>query len=203
MISLVILISILFDSTSIAFIGSLVIAITFMFIHDMSSYEDFNNNEEKSINDFKNLTSNFFCLYPYIHLRKIITRLILSELRWLYKSDLSFSELHESWITLFKIGSFLFLILIIKIFILDNIKISYFDKFIFKILGVNSDITDNDSDVIEEKEFTNQKASKENSILILKNLDKLYFSFIRRFAKYACKDISFSLRNNEVIFIYD
>lgn len=203
MISFAYFISFFCRSTSIPYIGSLVLSISVMFIVELVMDTEFSKSEKKNmdsnnINMFKYNLSLFLSCFPCTHVFKILMRLLKAELKWSVV-DLTYQDFYPEFIQLFLIGTVMSIIVIFKIFIFDKLNLSKYDKYFSKFTKFEyKKVKIDDLDVLEEIEFTKQKASNSNSILRIESFDKLYISLIRRIFKYACKDVSFSLRNNEV-----
>lgn len=94
-------------------------------------------------------------------------------------------------------------ICILKIFIFDKFKFSFIDV-IFKFIYSFSEKASQDvkESVLEEKNFVLNKANYKNSKIIIKNIDKKYFSIFKKRNIYAVKDVNLSLRTNEVMILY-
>lgn len=206
MISFIYFLSFLSTSPSIAYIATTVSAITLMFLSHVTEDRKFNKLEKdkdrlETINNMKDQLSIFLKLFPYSHVYRFFLRLLKAELQYPFQIELTYKDFYGEWYSLFAIGVSMMGLIIIKIFIFEKINISMFDQYFSRIFKMKSDKCEIlDEDVINETEFTEKNASSTNCILIIKNLKKLYISILRRLTIYACKDVSFSLRNNEVIF---
>lgn len=191
-------------SSSVAYTVTTISAISVLFLCEIVE----NNNFKKNVLDknsknglfrYNDKLSLFLSFLPYTYVYKFFYRVLKMELLRKVIIDLQYSHFHSEWFCLFMMGTVFLILIITKIFFIDKINTSNFDNYISKIFNYKTLINNfNDIDVLEEKEFTEKLESFNNYILIIMNLRKIYYSFFNKNIKVACKDVSFTLRNNEV-----
>lgn len=208
MISFSIVLSFIQHSPSLAYIGSLVLAISVIFVVQTTGTKVFKIviDPKKPFDDtiyYKNNVIRVVSLFPYSHIYEFFNRILETDSFWIFENTVTKKKYDHQWWSLFKIGNIMTIIILIKIFILERINTSILDEKIFNLFKSKLKINEiDDIDVISEREYTYNEENDTNSILIIRNLNKLYISFVRRMIIYACKGVSFSLRKNEVNIIF-
>lgn len=204
MIPIMYIVTLFVESTSVSYLSSIIFPIGIFFLSYIASEnisnEIYNNSKENSINIFKILIGKVLSMTPYSHMYKIIRLLLNSKLH--SQNELFFKDLYTEWKFLSYIGIFGSLFFTTKIFIIDNLNFKIFEIILNYFIYKNSNISENtDNDVLDEIIFTNEKSNKINTVLTIKNLNKYYVTAVKHKIIYACKDVSLSLRKNEVYYI--
>lgn len=190
-------------SSSIAHLSCIVFSVALLFISYISEEkltDVFAEDESKLNHITKTKAAILKCLsiFPQNHVYKVIILLLNDQFDFFKKTPKQ--EYYKRWLLLTIIGLVANFLFFIKIFFLDNINFSFYEKYLGK--WVQNEAIYNqqmDEDVLNERKFTNEDSSKKESIMTIKNVHKYYLSFIKRTIVHACNDVNFSLRHNEVI----